>query len=836
MSNCPRIGNKASSISQADGAASEGTGAYSSTTTMEEVQNCQPRGEWMMAAPRQRRPPRSVTPHPKKGAILTKESLQSKGANSGTHSRSTFDVLQDYVTVARPAIMGKNQGPALAKDKANRKGNNSLTTLSPPLSGDGDNSSANTQVAPPPSTPIPPMVSSSTPLPTSSAPSTSHTQLLKPHATSMPFPKSPNFPTPVAPTSSTLVSFPSLQLLASLPTSLASSTANPIPMQAHAKPPSGKFTKSSKKPKRSLPYSRVHPPSPIGPPTALTSSISDIHNCSSTGLLETTPNDQGKSNPMDVSFDTQGLGHQAPMEEAPIEDINSVLVDVGGDIREPDTSIMLDGQLVQDDTLGYNGQTFIDPIGFSGGIWVLWSQTLVQLNVLTSDRQYIHLGVQPHDGPKWLFIAIYASPRGSVRDSLWRDLTTIASSAVDPWLLAGDFNVIADSTERRGPPTLSTGVCNKFVRFIDHCHLLDLGFSGSAFTWSRGRIRKRLDRALANASWRTTFQEGLKIGNEWCFDPDTLREEATQFYRNLFSLEDTDTNIPADHLHRDVASYVVTNGVWDMVSLRPFLSSAILGILALSPTPNPGGDEDVVLWEHTSSGECTVKSAWRHNIMADHDAQDALGLQRSLPLGAAIWRSSIDFQIWREQQQSALVGLSPTLYTTLVGWEPPDAGWLKINTDGAVCRASGRSGAGGVFRYSDGKWVLGFTHHLKSCTPFFAELWAVYDALFLAWSNGFSNIVVEVDNSDVAALLNSSRPSRFDRTPLMECVHALLHRHWHVVIQHTFREANAVADALAKTSLSLEFGLSTFTTPPSYCMGLLVSDASGAQILRDFTM
>ncbi|KAJ8766220.1 hypothetical protein K2173_022279 [Erythroxylum novogranatense] len=120
-------------------------------------------------------------------------------------------------------------------------------------------------------------------------------------------------------------------------------------------------------------------------------------------------------------------------------------------------------------------------------------------------------------------------------------------------------------------------------------------------------------------------------------------------------------NIPADHLHRDVASYVVTNGVWDMVSLRPFISSAILDILALSPTPNLGGDEDVVLWEHTSSGECTMKSAyqfirnelepvnhepwkllwrWRHNIMADHDAQDALGLQPFTPQGVLLFKRS----------------------------------------------------------------------------------------------------------------------------------------------------------------------------------------------------
>ncbi|KAJ4822368.1 hypothetical protein Tsubulata_014296 [Turnera subulata] len=161
--------------------------------------------------------------------------------------------------------------------------------------------------------------------------------------------------------------------------------------------------------------------------------------------------------------------------------------------------------------LGYDGGFFVDPVGFSGGIWVFWQTQALSIQVLCHSRQYIHMRVQPTIGPIWLFTAVYASPRASLRDSLWRDLHSLAGAMVDPWLLVGDFNVIVDSSERRGISISRSLVCKKFIDLIDQCHLLDLGFSGTPFTWARGRVRKRLDRALANAQWRIAFEEAAVL-------------------------------------------------------------------------------------------------------------------------------------------------------------------------------------------------------------------------------------------------------------------------------------------------------------------------------------
>jgi hypothetical protein len=40
-----------------------------------------------------------------------------------------------------------------------------------------------------------------------------------------------------------------------------------------------------------------------------------------------------------------------------------------------------------------------------------------------------------------------------------------------------------------------------FQESLSDCNLEDLGYSGEVFTWKRGRIRERLDRAVSNGEW-----------------------------------------------------------------------------------------------------------------------------------------------------------------------------------------------------------------------------------------------------------------------------------------------------------------------------------------------
>jgi endonuclease/exonuclease/phosphatase family metal-dependent hydrolase len=70
-----------------------------------------------------------------------------------------------------------------------------------------------------------------------------------------------------------------------------------------------------------------------------------------------------------------------------------------------------------------------------------------------------------------------------------------------PWMVFGDFNEILYSHEKEGGNQRPQNCMQAFRDALTDCELEDLGYSGNIFTWKRGRIRERLDRAIANEAW-----------------------------------------------------------------------------------------------------------------------------------------------------------------------------------------------------------------------------------------------------------------------------------------------------------------------------------------------
>ncbi|KAJ8437463.1 hypothetical protein Cgig2_012903 [Carnegiea gigantea] len=163
--------------------------------------------------------------------------------------------------------------------------------------------------------------------------------------------------------------------------------------------------------------------------------------------------------------------------------------------------------------IGFGGQYRVDPIGYQGGIWVLWLESQVHLHLIESDQQFITIEVITSRKGHWFFTAIYANPHPSARDELWAKLEDRASTMSRPWLLAGDFNETKSLLERdHGGPDMARR-CARFNNWIENNALIDIRFAGPKFTWVRGRTpstRKsaRLDRALCNMAWRQKLPEG----------------------------------------------------------------------------------------------------------------------------------------------------------------------------------------------------------------------------------------------------------------------------------------------------------------------------------------
>ena len=68
------------------------------------------------------------------------------------------------------------------------------------------------------------------------------------------------------------------------------------------------------------------------------------------------------------------------------------------------------------DLLLFDGIIHTGTIGYVGGLWVLWNADKVNISLLSSTKQEIHVEVKVClTNNSWLFSAVYASPRNAKR-------------------------------------------------------------------------------------------------------------------------------------------------------------------------------------------------------------------------------------------------------------------------------------------------------------------------------------------------------------------------------------------------------------------------------------
>ncbi|KAJ4831177.1 hypothetical protein Tsubulata_047576 [Turnera subulata] len=149
-------------------------------------------------------------------------------------------------------------------------------------------------------------------------------------------------------------------------------------------------------------------------------------------------------------------------------------------------------------TLGYSNSHRVDARGFSGGIWVLWQDDRLEVEVEATHTQFIHLKVRKEDTVIYV-TAVYGAPQKRWRQFLWRNIEALAQRVASPWFLIGDFNAILDGLERQDSRGRN-GAANKAISdCVFHAKLHDIGFEGAKFTWKSGEKYARLDRVLSNA-------------------------------------------------------------------------------------------------------------------------------------------------------------------------------------------------------------------------------------------------------------------------------------------------------------------------------------------------
>ncbi|KAI9074143.1 hypothetical protein K1719_043914 [Acacia pycnantha] len=125
--------------------------------------------------------------------------------------------------------------------------------------------------------------------------------------------------------------------------------------------------------------------------------------------------------------------------------------------------------------LGFDGLAMVPSIGRSGGIVAAWKSNQVGVVVLKCNRQFIHLRSVGSNNRPLLITEVYAIPDAHHKGILWEELRQFASTISEPWIVIGDFNDVAVSSERVGGLGGNATRMSLFADRIDQCQLVDIG-------------------------------------------------------------------------------------------------------------------------------------------------------------------------------------------------------------------------------------------------------------------------------------------------------------------------------------------------------------------------
>ncbi|XVF83646.1 hypothetical protein PTKIN_Ptkin16aG0506600 [Pterospermum kingtungense] len=150
-------------------------------------------------------------------------------------------------------------------------------------------------------------------------------------------------------------------------------------------------------------------------------------------------------------------------------------------------------------------------VAVNGRIWFLYKNH-VTVNFVHSFDQSITCCIGKDDNP-FVLSAIYGRNTRVDRRRSWSDLIRISSNIQVPWLIIGDFNVIARSEESSNLNQVVIADMLEFNDCLNSLSVFDHAYTGPLFTWSNhqddGYLARKLDRALINGIWNTVFPQSI---------------------------------------------------------------------------------------------------------------------------------------------------------------------------------------------------------------------------------------------------------------------------------------------------------------------------------------
>nr|KYP57512.1 Putative ribonuclease H protein At1g65750 family [Cajanus cajan] len=157
-------------------------------------------------------------------------------------------------------------------------------------------------------------------------------------------------------------------------------------------------------------------------------------------------------------------------------------------------------------------------------------------------------------------------------------------------------------------------------------------------------------------------------------------------------------------------------------------------------------------------------------------------------------------------------------------WKRPPERFIKLNGDGAVTK-DGYGSCGGVVRDSEGRFIIAFSKNLGRCSIIQSELWALLLGLRLIQNHHLGGqISIESDSKEAVKLIEEGCNRGHPCYDLVKSINDLTLHFSFFSYSHIAREANLVADKLARLRSRLEENMKIFHSPPNFILSLLAAD------------
>ncbi|KAJ1397730.1 Ribonuclease H domain [Sesbania bispinosa] len=105
--------------------------------------------------------------------------------------------------------------------------------------------------------------------------------------------------------------------------------------------------------------------------------------------------------------------------------------------------------------------------------------------------------------------------------------------------------------------------------------------------------------------------------------------------------------------------------------------------------------------------------------------------------------------------------------------------------------------------------------------------------LGLGENRGIEKIWVETDSAIAVKLIRDGYPPTHPCKPLLAAIINLMEGSWEVILTHTYKEANTVADSLANSAFNYHYGIHILDNPPREILDLFKADVTGIEARSD---